>query len=110
MRKGAESMTKEEIRDRLKQDQVDYILLQYVDIHLVSVAIGYALDARHIRQARVVPGGVAPVPWRDPTAEAMLEDQQSSPKPATAAATALADAQALSHNAFNRLTSPFPVR
>jgi glutamine synthetase len=26
-------MTKEEIRDRLKQDQVDYILVQYVDIH-----------------------------------------------------------------------------
>src|SRR6266545_7471830 len=26
-------MTKEEIRDRFKQDQVDYILVQYVDIH-----------------------------------------------------------------------------
>jgi glutamine synthetase len=26
-------MTEEEIRDRLKQDQVDYILVQYVDIH-----------------------------------------------------------------------------
>ncbi|HSF32431.1 MAG TPA: type III glutamate--ammonia ligase [Candidatus Tectomicrobia bacterium] len=26
-------MTKEEIRDRLKQDQVDYLLVQYVDIH-----------------------------------------------------------------------------
>jgi xanthine dehydrogenase YagS FAD-binding subunit len=71
------------------------------DFPVVSVAVGYALDADLIRQARLVLGGVAPVPWHSPAAEAVLEDQSPSPALATrAAAAALANAQPLSHNAF----------
>jgi xanthine dehydrogenase YagS FAD-binding subunit len=68
---------------------------------VVSVAVGYSLDAGLIRQARLVLGGVAPVPWRSHAAESMLEGQRPSPELATeAAAAAMADAQPLSHNAF----------
>jgi xanthine dehydrogenase YagS FAD-binding subunit len=71
------------------------------DFPVVSVAIGYALEDNLIHQARLVLGGVAPVPWRSPAAEAVLEGQHPSPELAVrAAAAALADAQPLSHNAF----------
>ena len=71
------------------------------DFPIVSVAVGYALDAGLIRQARLVLGGVAPVPWRGSAAEAALEGQRPSPElAARAAAAALAKAQPLSHNAF----------
>jgi xanthine dehydrogenase YagS FAD-binding subunit len=71
------------------------------DFPLVSVAVGYALDAGVIRQPRLVLGGVAPVPWRSPAAEDVLEDQRPSPAlAARAAATALTNAQPLAHNAF----------
>jgi xanthine dehydrogenase YagS FAD-binding subunit len=71
------------------------------DFPLVSVAVGYALDTGRIRQARLVLGGVAPVPWRSPAGEAVLEDQPPSPAlAARAAAAAMASAQPLSHNAF----------
>ena len=71
------------------------------DFPVVSVAVGYALDAGRIRQARLVLGGVAPVPWHSPTAEAVLEGQHPSPElAANAAAAALAQAQPLPHNAF----------
>jgi len=71
------------------------------DFPIVSVAVGYALDAGLIRQARLVLGGVAPIPWRSPAAEAVLEHQRPSPELASrATAAALAKAQPLSHNAF----------
>ena len=71
------------------------------DFPLVSVAIGYALENGAIRHARLVLGGVAPVPWRSPEAEAVLEDQSLSPElAARAAEAALVAAQPLSHNAF----------
>jgi xanthine dehydrogenase YagS FAD-binding subunit len=71
------------------------------DFPIVSVAVGYALDAGLIRQARLVLGGVAPVPWHSSAAEAALEDQRPSPElAARAAAAALASVQPLSHNAF----------
>jgi len=71
------------------------------DFPLVSVAVGYALDAGAIQHARVVLGGVAPIPWRSPQAEAVLTAQSPSPElAARAAEAALAAAQPLRHNAF----------
>ncbi len=71
------------------------------DFPVVSVAVGYALRDGRIRQARLVLGGIAPTPWRSPAAEAVLQGQLPSPELATrAAATALTNAQPLSHNAF----------
>jgi xanthine dehydrogenase YagS FAD-binding subunit len=71
------------------------------DFPIVSVAVGYALNAGRIRQARLVLGGVAPIPWRSLAAEAVLEGQIPAPElAARAAAVALANAKPLSHNAF----------
>jgi xanthine dehydrogenase YagS FAD-binding subunit len=71
------------------------------DFPIVSVAVGYTLEAGVIRQARLVLGGVAPVPWRSPAAEAVLTGQPPAPELAAgAAAAALAEAEPLSHNAF----------
>ena len=71
------------------------------DFPLVSVALGYALNNGVIRHVRMVLGGVAPVPWRSPQAEAVLEGQSPSPElAARAAQAALAEARPLNHNAF----------
>jgi len=71
------------------------------DFPLVSVAVGYALDTGVIQHARVVLGGVAPIPWRSPQAEAVLTGQTPSPElTARAAEAALVAAQPLRHNAF----------
>jgi xanthine dehydrogenase YagS FAD-binding subunit len=71
------------------------------DFPLVSAAIGYALDGGAIQHARVVLGGVAPIPWRSPQAEAVLTGQTPSPElAARAAEAALAAAQPLRHNTF----------
>jgi xanthine dehydrogenase YagS FAD-binding subunit len=71
------------------------------DFPVVSVAVGYSLEAGLIRQARLVLGGVAPIPWRSSAAESVLEGQRPSPELASkAVAAALANAKPLSHNAF----------
>jgi xanthine dehydrogenase YagS FAD-binding subunit len=71
------------------------------DFPLVSVAVGYALHTGTIQQPRVVLGGVAPIPWSSPQAEAVLTGQSPSAELATRAAeAALAEARPLRHNAF----------
>jgi xanthine dehydrogenase YagS FAD-binding subunit len=71
------------------------------DFPLVSVAVGYALQEGRIRQARVVLGGVAPIPWPSAAAVAALEGEPLSAElAARAAEAALAEAQPLRHNAF----------
>jgi len=71
------------------------------DFPLVSVAVGYALEHGAIRHVRLALGGVAPIPWRSPQAEAVLAGQAPSPELAARAAEAtLAEARPLSHNAF----------
>jgi xanthine dehydrogenase YagS FAD-binding subunit len=71
------------------------------DFPLVSVAVGYALQEGTIRQARVVLGGVAPIPWPSAVAVAELEGRPLSAELADRTAeAALAEAQPLPHNAF----------
>jgi len=71
------------------------------DFPLVSVAIGFALLKGTIQQARVVLGGVAPVPWRSLAAEAVLEGQAPSDAVSEqAAAAAFAVAQPLANNDY----------
>src|SRR5215467_10102107 len=71
------------------------------DFPLVSVTVGYEHATGVIQHARVVLGGVAPIPWRSPQAEAVLTGQSPSPElAARAAEAALAAAQPLRHNAF----------
>jgi xanthine dehydrogenase YagS FAD-binding subunit len=68
---------------------------------LVSVAAGLELKDGVIRSAAIAMGGVAPMPWRVPEAEASLIGKAPSPEAfRLAAELALAGAQPLSQNGF----------
>ncbi len=68
---------------------------------VVSVAIALDTDGGVCRTARIVLGGVAPVPWRVPAAERVLEGQRISPELAARAAQAAVEgARPLAHNAY----------
>jgi len=71
------------------------------DFALASVALVLSLEGGKIQSARVVLGGVAPIPWRAKGAEAALVGQ--APTRATfekAAAEAVRGAEPLAHNAY----------
>ena len=68
---------------------------------LVSVAAALEFDGDRIATARIALGGVAHKPWRDPSAEAMLEGKLPSvPNFALAAERLLTGATGHEHNAF----------
>lgn len=73
-----------------------------LDFALASVAAAVQLgNNRAVREARIVLGGVAPVPWRVPKAEAFLVGKSLTPEVlAEAAKIALAGAEPLSKNAY----------
>jgi xanthine dehydrogenase YagS FAD-binding subunit len=59
------------------------------------------MDGAVCRRARIVLGGVAPVPWDRPQVARMLEGQRVTPELAARAAdAAVADAKPLSLNAY----------
>jgi xanthine dehydrogenase YagS FAD-binding subunit len=71
------------------------------DFALSSVALALVVEGGTIREARVVLGGVAPIPWRAKGAEAALVGQ--APSRATfekAAAESVRGAEPLAHNAY----------
>ncbi|MBL8858452.1 MAG: xanthine dehydrogenase family protein subunit M [Planctomycetes bacterium] len=82
------------------------------DFALASVALVLGFDGDVIRHARLVLGGVAPVPWRVRAAEAALVGQKADTQTAEKAAElALAGAVPLSGNAFKiPLTKSLIVR
>jgi len=68
---------------------------------LVSVAAAIEFDGDIIKHARLALGGVAHKPWRDTSAEAMLQGRSASQAVFTEAADhLLRDARGYSHNAF----------
>lgn len=68
---------------------------------LVAVAAALELDGGTIKQARVVLGGVAHMPWRSREAEAALAGKPASEESFRRAAdAALQDAKPLAHNAY----------
>ena len=68
---------------------------------VVSAAIVLEMDGALCRSARIVLGGVAPIPWRVPEAERMLAGQRITPElAAQAGETALAGANPLRKNAY----------
>jgi len=68
---------------------------------VVSAAVVLEMDKDVCRSARVVLGGVAPIPWRVPDAERLLAGQRITPElAAKAAETALAGATPLAKNAY----------
>ncbi len=67
----------------------------------VSAAVVLEMDQDVCRSARIVLGGVAPVPWRVPDAERLLTGQRITPELAAhAGEIAIADAKPLAKNAY----------
>ena len=68
---------------------------------VVSAAIVLEMDRDVCRSARVVLGGVAPIPWRLPEVERLLAGQQMTPALAVKAAeAAVAGARPLARNGY----------
>jgi xanthine dehydrogenase YagS FAD-binding subunit len=68
---------------------------------VVSAAIVLDMDKEVCRAARIVLGGVAPIPWRVPEAERLLAGQRLTAKlAAQVAEAALAGATPLPKNAY----------
>src|SRR5258706_396450 len=68
---------------------------------VVSVAMALEMNGGVCRSARVVLGGVAPIPWRLPKVEAMLTGQRVTPElAARAGEAALEGAQPLAKNGY----------
>jgi xanthine dehydrogenase YagS FAD-binding subunit len=71
------------------------------DFALASVALALVLDGGTIRSARVVLGGVAPIPWRAKGAEAALVGAKPGREAfEKAAVEAVRGAEPLAHNAY----------
>jgi len=68
---------------------------------VVSAAIVLEMDGEVCRRGRIVLGGVAPVPWRVPEAEALLTGQRITPElAAKVGEAAVAGARPLANNAY----------
>jgi len=68
---------------------------------VVSAAVVLEMDKEICKSARLVLGGVAPIPWRLAKVESMLTGQRITPElAAEAGETAIAGAQKLSKNAY----------
>jgi xanthine dehydrogenase YagS FAD-binding subunit len=68
---------------------------------VVSVAVVLEMDGQVCKTARVVLGGVAPIPWRVPKVEAMLAGQRITPElAAQAGAAAVEGARPLAKNQY----------
>jgi xanthine dehydrogenase YagS FAD-binding subunit len=68
---------------------------------VVSAAVVLEMDQQTCRAARIVLGGVAPIPWRLPQVEAMLAGQEiTEALAAQAAETAVSGARPLSKNGY----------
>jgi xanthine dehydrogenase YagS FAD-binding subunit len=68
---------------------------------VVSVAIALEMDGSTCKKARVVLGGVAPIPWRLPKVEAMLAGKRVTPElAAQAGEAAIEGAQPLAKNKY----------
>ena len=72
-----------------------------LDFALSSVAVAVRLTGRTVRDARIVLGGVAPIPWRVPAVEKFLVGKKLDPEVLSEAGKiALADAKPLAKNAY----------
>jgi xanthine dehydrogenase YagS FAD-binding subunit len=68
---------------------------------VVSVAVMMEMDGQDCKSARVVLGGVAPIPWRVPKVEAMLAGKRITPElAAQAGAAAVEGARPLAKNQY----------
>ncbi|HEV2296560.1 MAG TPA: xanthine dehydrogenase family protein subunit M [Tepidisphaeraceae bacterium] len=72
-----------------------------LDFAMAACAAAVELDGQNVKQARIVLGGVAPIPWRVPKAEAMMVGKPFSPElAAEVAKSALDGAKPLDKNEY----------
>jgi xanthine dehydrogenase YagS FAD-binding subunit len=72
-----------------------------MDFAVSSVAAAVKVDGDRVREARIVLGGVAPIPWRVPAAEAVLSERGLTATAIDEAAEAAVDgAEPLDENGF----------
>ena len=72
-----------------------------MDFAISSVAAVLQMQGNRVNKARIVLGGVAPIPWRAEEAEAELEGKPLDEAVIdTAAAAAVARANPMRHNAY----------
>jgi xanthine dehydrogenase YagS FAD-binding subunit len=72
-----------------------------LDFALASAAVAVQMSNGTVRDARIVLGGVAPIPWRVPAAEKFVTGKSLTPDVlAETAKIALADARPLEKNAY----------
>ena len=71
------------------------------DWPLVLCSVVLEMDGNQVKKARIVLGGVAPIPWRSKAAEDAIQGKTISPETASAAAIAAVEAaKPLSMNAY----------
>jgi xanthine dehydrogenase YagS FAD-binding subunit len=72
-----------------------------LDFALASAAVAVQMSNGTVRDARIVLGGVAPIPWRVPAAEKFVVGKNLTPDVlAETAKIALAEARPLEKNAY----------
>jgi len=80
---------------------VKYAMREAWDFAAASVAVAFLEQGGVCRECRVVLGGVAPLPWRSRSAEAVLEGRRLTPAIIEAAAAAAVEgADPLEHNGY----------
>ena len=80
---------------------IKYAMRNSWDFALASVGAALRLEGGVVRDARLVLGGVAPVPWRSFPAERTVEGDRLTPQTIEAAAqAAIAEARPLAHNEY----------
>ena len=84
---------------------------QSFDWPLASVAVVIVPNGKSVRDARIVMGAVAPIPWRAPDAEkAIIGAPLDAARARAAAEAALATAQPMSDNAYKVTIAKVIVR
>jgi len=89
------------VRPGTRSTFIKYAMRNAWDFAIASVAAALRLEAGVVRDARIVLGGVAPVPWRSVPAERTVEGDRLTPQTIEAAAqAAIAEARPLAHNEY----------
>jgi xanthine dehydrogenase YagS FAD-binding subunit len=84
---------------------------QSLDFAISSVAALLEMDGKKVKRARIVLGGVAPIPWRAQQAEAELTGKNLSEQTiSAAAAAAVANAEPMDQNGFKIMLTRNIVR
>ncbi|HZQ92461.1 MAG TPA: xanthine dehydrogenase family protein subunit M [Terriglobales bacterium] len=80
---------------------IKYAMRGSWDFALASVAVAFTAGGGYCRDARIVLGGVAPVPWRSAAAEREIEGRPlTATNIESAARAAIAGAEPLAHNEY----------